>query len=177
MPSLLAFSAHSYEKRECQMPPTDMVIIFKLVCFEIMTSFVCLIPFNNNSLSVSFTLTGYCTCVCVHACTSAHMCECLHAVLRAESERQRPLMFSPRHFQRNFIVNGPQQCTCPKAIQAFGISLPLCAGSCMPLVVCLVCACFGYVKRRAIFFNHQGLAGFTLGFVGLFNLFFIFLQR
>lgn len=170
------------------MPPTGMVIIFKLVCFEIMTSFVCLSPSHNHSLSVSFVLTGYCICVyvlCMHVrlptclllylreCVVQHMCECLHPVPRAESERQRPLMFSPSHFARNFIVNGPKQCTCPEAIQAFGISLPLCAGSCMPLVVCLVCACFGNVKRRAISFNHQGLAGFTLGFVGLYNLFFI----
>lgn len=70
------------------------------------------------------------------------------------------------------MVHGAQQCTCPEVVQEFGISLPLCAGCCVPLAVCLVCACFGYVTGGVIFCNHRGSAGFTLWFVGLFDRFF-----
>lgn len=148
--SFLTCQPCSIERQECQMPPTDMVIIFKLVRFEIMTSFVCLIPSNNPGLSTSFTLTGrhvrvlhVCvraclpTCVHLYVCLSAlhsHMCECLRRILRVESERRKPLMCSSSHFQRNFIVNGAQKCTCLGAIRGIGISLPLCSGCCMPLV-------------------------------------------
>lgn len=70
---------HSYEKQECQTPPTDMVITFKLVHFEIMTSFVCLILSNNYCLSTSATLvrvralTCMCVCVWMHVCRA---CTC-----------------------------------------------------------------------------------------------------
>lgn len=176
--------AHSYERQECQLPPTDMVIIFKLVCFEIMTSFVCLIPSNNYSLSMSCALTGlfpHALQACVHACMCAHtstcmcdMCEHLHPVLKARREpTAKPLMFRPSRLKGNFIVNGAQKCTCLQAIQRFGISRCI-ARPCMPLVICFVCACFGYVKRSAVSFNHLGWAVFTLGFAALFNLFFIF---
>lgn len=115
-----------------------LIILFTSMCFEIMTSFVCLIPSNNYSLSV--TLTHCCVfvhvCVCVHACVPAHvstfMYVCarvncaphvrLYHILKAESRRQKPLMFCPSHFERNFIVNGAQKCTCLQATQGFGIS-------------------------------------------------------
>lgn len=112
-------------------------ILFKLVYFEIMTSFVCLIPSNNYSLlSHSLIVASLYTYVCVHACVPAHMStfmyvcarvNCaphvrLYHILKAESRRQKPLMFCPSHFERNFIVNGAQKCTCLQAIQGFGIS-------------------------------------------------------
>lgn len=159
---------HHYGRQECQMSPTNMVIIFKLMRFEIMTSFICLFPSNKKHwpclvhLLLDVSLQQYCTYSCMSACMYAlecsahHMWDCSHLIPRAESERQRPLMFcsSLFFFFGNFIVNGAQLCTCLQAIQRFGISLSLCAWSCVPLMVCLVCACFGYVKRKAIFFNH-----------------------
>lgn len=112
----------------------------------------------QSQVILSLSCTS-CVCACMEVCPLAYVyVHCAPHVWmfasRAESERLKPLMFSPSRFQRNFIVNGAQKCTCLQAVQGFGISLPLCAGSCMPLVVCLVCACIGYVKRRAIYFNH-----------------------
>lgn len=124
--SFLALWAHSYEKQECQTPPTDMVIIFKLVRLEIMTSFVCLILANNYSLSMSATL------VCVHALTCMCVCECMYdgpvCALCAtcgyipERERQKATDVPPRSFSENLSANGAQKCTCLRALQGFGIS-------------------------------------------------------
>lgn len=42
--SPLASEPTTMKRKECVMTPTDVVIIFRPVCFEIITSFVCLIP-------------------------------------------------------------------------------------------------------------------------------------
>lgn len=124
--SFLPLWAHSYEKQECQTPPTDMVIIFQLVRLEIMTSFVCLILSNNYSLSMSATLvwesalTCMCVCECMYVgpvCALCTTCGCI-----PERERQKATDVPPRSFSENSSANGAQKCTCLRALQGFGIS-------------------------------------------------------
>lgn len=107
-----------------------LLILFELVCFDIMTSFVFLIPSNNYSLlsRSQICCISVHVCVCACMCVPAHMSECtvhqwLHPILKPESEQQKRLMYCPSHFVRNFIVNGAQKCTCLQAIWGFGISL------------------------------------------------------
>lgn len=99
--------------QESQLTPTDMVIIFKLLRFEIMTSFVT----NNHSLSMLFT---HWICVCVGAPHVAVLAS--HSHCRNQQEKM-PLMI--------LRVNRAQPCSCPQATPSFGISLPLCPGSCV----------------------------------------------
>jgi len=103
--SSLFSSLASEPKTMKREPPTDMVILFKPVCFEIMTSFVvldslltitaCPCVFVSRVCACACMSAHMCPCVCVCECAVQHMCECLHSVLRTESERQRPLIFSP----------------------------------------------------------------------------------
>jgi len=90
--------AQSYGRRECQMPPTDMCMILKAVGFEIMTSFVCLIhSTHNNSLSMSFTLTGYLVSVCLlyvcvyiplpHGCAWVRCAACGNVCIQFSGQR------------------------------------------------------------------------------------------
>lgn len=112
-----------------------LIILFMLVCFEIMTSFVCLIPSNNYSLlSHSLIVASLYTCVCMHVCLPtcplsctvcvcpSELCTTCAFVSHSQGREQTAKATDVLPYERNFIVNGAQKCTCLQATQGFGIS-------------------------------------------------------